>query len=216
MQQTLSLPGYQILNALYQSAERLLVKATDEARGQTVLLKILRPGRNPHVEFARLKREAALVEQFKLNTVPQPLATFESNGMQVMVMEDFGTCTLQEFATHFPLPLPVFLNVAACITEAVGQLHQNGITHTRLHPGNILYDPKNQKVKILDLEMASLLSDESAGFINLYNVEKEIAYMAPEQSGRMNRRVDLRSNLYSLGCIFYEMLTGRPVFSAEN
>ncbi len=216
MQPTLSLPGYQILHALYQSAERLLVKATDEERGQTVLLKILRPRRNPHVEFARLKREANLVEQFKLNSVPKPLATFESNGMPVLVMEDFGSCTLQEFAANFPLPLADFLNVARFVTAAVSQLHQNGITHTRFHPGNILFDPENQEVKILDLETASLLSDEAAGFINLYDVEKEIAYMAPEQSGRMNRRVDLRSNLYSLGCIFYEMLTGKPVFSADN
>ena len=216
MQATISLPGYQILKALYQSAERLLVKATDEARGHTVLLKILRPGRNPHVEYARLKREANLIEHFKLSSVPKPLGTFESNGMPVLIMEDFGTCTLQELSSSYPLPLPIFLSVASHVARAVSQLHQNGITHTRLHPGNILYAAENQEVKILDLEMASLLSDESAGFINLYDVEKEIAYLAPEQSGRMNRRVDLRSNLYSLGCIFYEMLTGKPVFSADN
>jgi hypothetical protein len=88
MQQSLVLPGYQILGNLYQSAERLLVKAIDEVHGRTVVLKILRPGSNGQVGFARLKREATLVEQFDLTRMMQPLATFEANGMQVLVMED--------------------------------------------------------------------------------------------------------------------------------
>ena len=216
MQQTLVLPGYQILDKLYQSAERLLVKAKDEVNGRTVVLKILRSDRQGHLEFARLKREAALVEQFDLTRMMQPLATFEANGMQVLVMEDFGQCTLQEFSAQFPLPIADFLKIANSITLAISQLHQKGITHTRLHPNNILYNAEEQEVKISDLETASLLMDETANFINLYPVEKELAYMAPEQSGRMNRQVDSRSNLYSLGCIFYEMLTGKPVFSTKS
>jgi histidine kinase len=216
MQQAIEIPGFRILTELHRSAERFLVKAFDETLNQVVLLKIMNPAGNPHLELAKLKREAALVLDYELEGVAKPRNVLQANGMAVMVIEDFGNCTLRELNRHFPLPIHTFLQIAAGITEVLKQLHQKGITPSFLHPDNILYNLGDHRVKILDLENASQLDNDAVGFMNYYQVSTALAYMAPEQSGRMNRSVDSRANLYALGAIFYEMLTGTTVFPNED
>ncbi|MCB9203697.1 MAG: AAA family ATPase, partial [Flavobacteriales bacterium] len=137
-------------------------------------------------------------------------------GSSVLVMEDFGNSSLLDAYKTFPLPLPDFIGKAQLLAEAVKEIHDRGITHSLLHPGAILYSSKTNELKITDFESASLLTDEFNGYINLNHYDRSLQYIAPEQSGRMNRSVDSRSNLYSLGAIFYEMLTGEVMFDSDD
>jgi predicted ATPase/class 3 adenylate cyclase/tRNA A-37 threonylcarbamoyl transferase component Bud32 len=211
-----TIPGYNITGVLKQTKENFLVKAFGVAENRPVLLKILNFHLDRGVLHARLKREADLVERYSLDTMVKPIAIFESEEQLVSVMEDFGNCTLEEYATQYPLPIETFFEIATEIILSVSELHKNGVNHNRLYPGNFLFNTETLKVKLLDLETASLLNNLSTQPVNLSNIAGELAYLAPEQSGRMNRQIDLRSNLYSLGCIFYEMLTGQAVFESEG
>ena len=212
----LNIPGFNITKVLQQTKEKVLVKAIDIEKQKAVLLKILLGGTDKPIRYARLRRELDLVGRFNLLSAVQPKEIIEADNLLVSIMEDFGGKSLTEYSVKYPLVIPDFLKISKEIVLAVSQLHQHGINHTRLHPGNILINPENLEIKLLDLETASLLNNESAEPINMEHIDVGLAYLAPEQSGRMNRQIDSRSNLYSLGCIFYEMLTGQQVFNTDN
>lgn len=211
-----NIPGYKITQILQRTKEKILAKAYDLNSKQPFLLKVLSTGYDRHIIHARLKREIELVNRFQLKAIAKPLSILESDDFLVTVMEDFGNGTLKDYAQHFPLAIDQFLKIAKEIILAIADLHQKEVNHSRLYPSNILFNKTDFKVKLLDLETASLLNKEVFETINLNDTAIDLAYMAPEQSGRMNRQIDLRSNLYTLGCIFYEMLSNQQVFQSEH
>ena len=212
----INIPGYKITKILKQTSAKILVKAFDLTSKKPFLLKILPTGFDRHILHARLKREIELVNRFELRVMAKPLVILESDDFLVTVIEDFGNGTLKDYAQHYPLSIDLFLKIAKEIIEAIVQLHQKEVNHARLYPCNILFNSSNFQVKLLDLETASLLNKEAFQTVNLKDADIDLAYMAPEQSGRMNRQIDLRSNLYALGCIFYEMLSNQQVFSSVD
>ena len=114
------------------------------------------------------------------------------------------------------MEIAAFLRVAIQIAGALGELHQSGLIHKNIKPRNILIDAETSDVRITDLSMASRLSRELPLVRNLNTIEGTLAYMSPEQTGRMNRWIDARTDLYSLGVTFYQMLTGRLPFEASD
>ena len=216
MVQELDIPGYKITGEISRSSGKVWAKAISTDEATPVLLKIVEYADGASIETARMRREVSIMEQYSADAILKPYKLLNLKNAIVLVMEDFGASTLHDLAPRFPLPTNVFLQVSLTLTTAVAELHMRGITHSLLHPGIILFSPDGNHIKITDLESASLLTDEFTGFINLHNYDRSLLYMAPEQSGRMNRSVDFRSNLYSLGVIFYEMLTGKPVFESDD
>lgn len=156
------------------------------------------------------------MEQHGSKAIPVAREILKLEGSSVLVMEDFGNSTLLEAYDQFPLSVNEFIEKAILLAEAVKEIHEKGITHSLLHPGAVLYSSETNELKITDFESASLLTDEFNGYINLNHYERSLQYIAPEQSGRMNRSVDSRSNLYSLGAIFYEMVTGSVMFESDD
>ena len=115
-----------------------------------------------------------------------------------------------------PLETGVFLQIAMGIANAVGHLHEQGVIHKDIRPANILVDPTNGSVRLMGFGFASRLAREQQNPDPPQVLAGTLAYMAPEQTGRMNRSIDTRSDLYSLGITFYEMLTGVLPFSATD
>ncbi|OJJ15985.1 hypothetical protein BKI52_35010 [marine bacterium AO1-C] len=113
-----------------------------------------------------------------------------------------------------PLKTATFLPIAISLAHILGRIHHHHIVHRDINPNNIMITPDNQ-VKVIDLGLASQLPHKTF-FVGNHPLEGTIAYISPEQTGRMNRRVDYRSDLYSLGVTFYEMLTGRLPFQSTD
>lgn len=107
-----------------------------------------------------------------------------------------------------------FLNIAIEITHILGRIHHHRIIHRDINPNNIIITEDSQ-VKIIDLGIASQLSNKTL-YIGEHVLEGTISYISPEQTGRMNRRIDHRSDLYSLGVTFFEMLTGQLPFQGKD
>ncbi|HEY0737821.1 MAG TPA: AAA family ATPase, partial [Herpetosiphonaceae bacterium] len=106
--------------------------------------------------------------------------------------------------------------IAIQLADILGAVHQKGIIHKDIKPQNIIYNPKTSQVKLTDFAISTLLSQESQQPTNTRNLEGSLPYMSPEQTGRMNRAVDYRSDCYSLGVTFYELLTGDLPFQASD
>ena len=115
-----------------------------------------------------------------------------------------------------PMELGLFLRIARALSAALAQLHERGIIHMDIKPANVLVEPATHQVHLMGFGVASRQPRERQAITSAGDIVGSLAYMAPEQTGRMNRSIDARSDLYALGITFYEMLTGVLPFEATD
>ena len=139
-------------------------------------------------------------------------------------MEDFGGISLSTYLKSAnvenkpskSLPLEELLNLALQLADTIHYLYQNRVIHKDIKPANILINPDTKQIKLIDFSIASLLPRETQEIQNPNILEGTLAYLSPEQTGRMNRGIDYRSDFYSLGVTFYELFTGQLPFVADD
>ncbi|WP_338846640.1 AAA family ATPase [Massilia sp. W12] len=164
---------------------------------------------------ARLEHEYALRQELNSAGHAQALALIQHEDHAALVLSDTGGTPLDQLI-EMPLAIPVFLNYALGMVRAVMHLHRQDIVHKDIKPANILIDPHSGEAKLIGLGVASLIPREQQAPLTLETASSSLPYMAPEQTGRMNRSIDARSDLYSLGVSFYQMLTGQLPFVAQD
>jgi PAS domain S-box-containing protein len=163
----------------------------------------------------RLEHEFSLRDELDSAWAARPLALAHHLGRRTLVLEDPGGTPLDALLGQ-PLELPRFLHLAAGISAALGRLHQRGLIHKDIKPANILVDSATDDVWLTGFGIASCLPRERQTPEPPEMIAGTLAYMAPEQTGRMNRSIDFRSDLYSLGVTLYRMLTGVLPFIAAD
>jgi PAS domain S-box-containing protein len=163
----------------------------------------------------RLEHEYALRTDLDASWAARPLALSRYNGRMTLVLEDPGGEPLDRLLGE-PLGISEFLRIAIGLTTALRQMHECGLIHKDIKPGNVLVHRESSSVWLTGFGLASRLPREHHAPAPPEVIAGTLAYMAPEQTGRMNRSVDSRSDLYSLGVAFYEMLTGRLPFTAAD
>ncbi|MDJ0557660.1 MAG: AAA family ATPase, partial [Microcystis sp. M53599_WE4] len=134
----------------------------------------------------------------------------------VIILEDFGGISLKKWLEGKPLALRDFLSLAPRIVANLEKIHNAKVIHKDINPANIVLNPETGQIKIIDFGIASVLRRENPGLKNPNVLEGTLAYISPEQTGRMNRSLDYRTDFYSLGVSFYELLTGQLPFRAKD
>jgi PAS domain S-box-containing protein len=162
----------------------------------------------------RLVHEYELKDELDDAWAARPLELVREGGRTMLVLEDPGGEPLDRLLGA-PLELGHFLRVAIGITSALGQLHRRGLVHKDLKPGNILVNATGA-VRLTGFGLASRLPRQRQAPEPPETIAGTLPYMAPEQTGRMNRSIDARSDLYALGVTFYQMLTGVLPFAAAD
>ena len=201
------------LATLYQDGRTTLLRAVRRDRG-SVVLKVLDPQRCREKDLERLRREYEMGASLDLDCAVRPYGLDTYEGMPALVLEDFGGEPLERLA--MPMPVERFLDLALRIAVAVAEVHARGVVHKDLKPANILVNASTSRVKIADFGIATRLRREQQPARPPQLIEGSLPYMSPEQTGRMNCALDSRSDLYSLGVTFYQMLTGRLPFEARD
>jgi PAS domain S-box-containing protein len=163
----------------------------------------------------RLEHEYALKSELDADWAARPVALTHDNGRMTLVLEDPGGTPLDRLLGR-PLEISHFLRIAIPIAGAFRRMHERGLIHKDIKPANILVDTANGGVWLTGFGIASRLPREHQAPAPPEVIAGTLAYMAPEQTGRMNRSVDSRSDLYALGVTFYEMLTGQLPFTAAD
>ena len=162
----------------------------------------------------RLEHEYALRTELDTNWAVRPLVWTSFDGIPVLVLEDPGGEPLERYIGQTK-SLPEFLAIAIALAESLGKLHACGILHKDIKPTNVLIDAQG-KVRLTGFGIASRVLRERQVPAPVEVIAGTLAYMAPEQTGRMNRSIDSRSDLYALGVTCYELLTGVLPFTAAD
>ena len=200
--------SYQLAQKLYESNNSLIYRGYNSQNQQSVILKILKEAYPSPKRVAWFKREYEVTHNLNLPGVVKVYHLETLNEQLVMVLEDFGGESLSLLNLAGQLEMVDFLNLAISVTETLGQIHTHHIIHKDINPSNIVLNPNTGIVKIIDFGISTVLSQENSQFQNPQILEGTIFYISPEQTGRMNRRIDYRTDFYSLGVTLYQLLTG--------
>src|SRR6516225_2348669 len=163
----------------------------------------------------RLRHEYELKDELDRAWAAQPLALMRDAGRTVLVLDDLGGEPLDRLLGG-PMEVGRFLRLAIAVTSALGKLHQRGLVHKDLKPAHILVHCADGQVRLTGFGLASRLPRERQPPEPPETTAGTLAYMAPEQTGRMNRSIDSRSDLYAFGVTLYQMLTGALPFTASD
>jgi serine/threonine protein kinase len=163
----------------------------------------------------RLEHEYSLRDELDSEWAARPLTLLRREGRPMLILEDPGGEPLDRFLGQ-PMEITRFLRLAVGLTAVLGKLHQQGLIHKDIKPANILVNSATGAIWLTGFGIASRLPRERQSPEPPEVIAGTLAYMAPEQTGRMNRSIDSRSDLYSLGITFYELLTGALPFRASD
>ncbi len=217
----ITIPGYQIHKQsddylFNESRYCLIYRARRIADQHPVILKLLKSEYPTPAELGRFRREYDILRHTNSDGIigAYNLEKF-GNGM-FLVFEDFGGRSLKSILSSRQLDLHEFFTLAIRITSILEEIHQQSIIHKDINPANILWNPETDQVKLIDFGISTKLPKEHAEVSHPNVLEGTLAYMSPEQTGRMNRSMDYRTDLYSLGVTLYEMLTGQCPFPSKD
>jgi len=212
----LSITGYIINEKIYESTRSSVYRGTRDSDKLPVILKALNREYPSPQEIARFRREYEITRNLDVKDAIGVHALEHYKNSLMIVLEDFGGQSLASILPLRKFEIAEFLNLAIKTTIILGRIHQNNIIHKDVNPSNIIWNPDTDELKIIDFGIASPFLYEQPETPNLHVFEGTPAYLSPEQTGRMNRMVDYRSDFYSLGITFYEMLLGFLPFQTTD
>ncbi|AKG23807.1 ATP-binding sensor histidine kinase [Calothrix sp. 336/3] len=217
------LPGYNFVEKLYSGIKTVVCRAIRKEDNQSVIIKLMRSEYPTFSEIVQFRNQYTITKNIDIPGVVKSYALETYGNGYAIIMEDFrGISLLNYMATLSQsmhtreLSIQDFLPIAIQIIQILGQLHKARIIHKDIKPDNILINPETKVIKIIDFSIASLLPREIQFLTNPNILEGTLAYISPEQTGRMNRGIDYRTDFYSLGVTFFELLTGKLPFDTAD
>ena len=212
----LNLPNYRQTDQIYAGNRTLVYRAIQVSERQPVIIKLLRHSHPNFHELLQFRNQYVISSHLQHPSIVQPLALERYENSYALVMPDEGAIALSDYWQHSSQNLTAFLNIAIQLASALHYLIQQRIIHKDIKPANILIHPETNQVKLIDFSMSSLLPKEQQQLTNPNVLEGTLAYISPEQTGRMNRGIDYRTDFYSLGVTFFELLTGELPFVSDD
>ncbi|MEY4934376.1 MAG: hypothetical protein RIS64_735 [Bacteroidota bacterium] len=207
---------YQVVNILAENKNFIFYKAIYLEDNSVVTLKVVAASQPSDTEIAHITTEYELLKNLNIAGVPKAIALKFDNSKPILVLESLGDQSLSEWAAEKPLNLKPFLETAIAISTVLGAIHEQNITHKNINPKSILINHLYKALVIIDFGLATKLGREKQFGQNLQILEGNLPYISPEQTGRMNRSIDYRTDLYSLGFCFYYLLTGSAPFESDD
>ncbi|MEG4912508.1 AAA family ATPase [Microcoleus sp. B7-D4] len=217
--------GYHINEEIYAGNRTLVYRGIRSCDQQPVAIKLLRNDFPSFNELVHFRNQYVIAKNLNIPGTVKAYSLESYHNRYALVMEDFGGISLCSYLASLAsdsnetlegLPVNEFLPMAIQIANALDGLHRHHVIHKDLKPANILINPTSKEVKLIDLSIASLLPRETQEIQNPNVLEGTLPYISPEQTGRMNRGIDYRTDFYSLGVTFYELLTGKLPFQTDD
>ncbi len=212
--------GYELIETLYQGSKTEVYRAIRLVDQQAVVIKLLRQEYPNFSQLLQFRNQYTIAKSLNIPGIIRPYSLEPYRNSYALVMEDFGGISLKQYMTNsqtrYGLSLEEFFTIALQLADILHQLYQERVIHKDIKPANILIHPETKQIKLIDFSIASLLPRESQNLISPNVLEGTLAYLSPEQTGRMNRGIDYRSDFYSLGVTFFELLTGKLPFTSDE
>ncbi|MBD1884587.1 ATP-binding sensor histidine kinase [Microcoleus vaginatus] len=217
--------GYHINEQIYVGNRTLVYRGLRTSNGEPVVIKLLRNDFPRFNELVHFRNQYVIAKNLEIPGSVKAYSLENYHNHYALVMEDFGGISLSSYLARLAveskeplegLPINEFLPIAIQIANALDGLYRHHVIHKDLKPANILINPTSKEVKLIDFSIASLLPRETQEIQNPNVLEGTLPYISPEQTGRMNRGIDYRTDFYSLGVTFYELLTGKLPFQTDD
>ena len=212
--------GYEITESVHRGRHCAVYRALDPKSGRRVVIKTHRAPYPPERELARLRREYELISRVDHPSVVRARELRDHEKGLALILEHCAGETLEERLAEGPLPLARVLEIGLGIVEALSAVHDQGIVHRDVTAANIIAGrdggERGHGVTLLDFDISSLAPRETQAATGTGALEGTLAYCSPEQSGRMNRSVDYRSDFYNLGVTLYRAASGQFPFESDD
>ncbi|MFC1571774.1 protein kinase [Candidatus Margulisiibacteriota bacterium] len=208
---------YEVIGEIGRGGNSVVYKARDRQSQATVAIKVLSKQRRDAESILRFRKEAEIISKLAHPYVVKLVSYGEHEGSTYLAMELVEGKNLSEILKEANFSLEFAIDIISQIAEALEYVHERGIIHRDLKPNNIVLSrDKRQKVgiKVIDFCLARIM--DLAEIIDREAVVGTFSYMSPEQAGTLPVLPDERSDLYSLGIIFYELLSGEVPFQGED
>jgi predicted ATPase/signal transduction histidine kinase len=210
------LPGYKIRQKIYESNNSMVFRATKENTDKDVVIKILKEEYPDPERIMRFKKEYENLKEINLDGIIKVYCIEKISKRWALITEDFGAESLRKIMQINKLSILDFLKLSVSVTDTMCQLSKLNIIHNKINPTNIVWNRETGQVKLIDFGSSTILRREIAAIQNLDESEGLLSYISPEQTGRMNRMVDYRTDMYSLGVTLYELLSGQLPFPSSD
>lgn len=212
----LNLSDYQAVERIYESENTIVYQGRRISDNLPVIIKLIRTEYPSPDEVARYGHEFKLLSSLQSDGVIKAIGLGLYDKRRAIILEDFGGKSLNKILIGNAFKIDHFLTLAVKITRALQDIHAASIIHKDINPSNIVLNPDSGQLKFIDFGIASELSHEAASSDDMSAMEGTLAYTSPEQTGRMNRTLDYRTDFYSLGVSLYEMICQRLPFIATD
>ena len=205
--------GYQILEKIYDGRRHSIYKYL--ANGNPVIIKTTQFPSTTTAESNQLHYEYEILKFFNHPNIIKPINIETYKNKVFLVLEDINAISLDKISEKGNLSISIFLDIALKILFGLSEIHSQNLIHHDIKPSNIIYNRETGELRIIDFGSSSKIKKQE--IVSTKNVDfTNIPYLSPEKTGRMNRTVDYRSDLYSLGITLYQVLTSRLPFLNES
>lgn len=212
----ISISGYTTMTQIGESRKHVLYRGYRDTDQRPVVIQVYTTRQASSSDIARFKLEYQKIQAFQSDGVVQVEAVLDVPDGILIVLEDFNGRPLSElFGPNLP-DLKTFLTIARQLAMTLADLHRAGIVHQALTPQHVLFQPETGRVKLTGFGVSQLLTRELQAIYEPQTLQEILPYVSPEQTGRMNRQLDYRTDFYSLGVTLYQLLTGRVPFQSQD
>ena len=220
-----TLPGYRVIDLIYHGPRTLVYRGVRLKDQKPAIFKLLKSEYPMLWELLQFRNQYVITKSIDLPGIVKPLALENYRRGLALVMEDFGGISLKDYTNSSgemgnkegQTPSPdEFFNIAIQLAQTLAGLYSYRIIHKDIKPRNILINPQTKQVKLIDFCLACLVPRETQECQNPNLLQGTLAYISPEQTARMHRGIDYRTDFYSLGVTFYELLTGQLPFESND
>jgi predicted ATPase/class 3 adenylate cyclase len=212
----LGLDGYDIEEIWWEKRHAIIYRGRRKIDGLRVLIKLLREPEPNDPRADWLQRDYQIAQLLRAKCAVKPFAFERTDWGPALVYADEGARPLEELAARAPLDIETVLSIGASIAEAVGALHKERLIHCNLNPTTIWFNDDTRDTLISEFGCALHPSEEVTAPLPPHDELTDIRYISPEQTGRLQKIVDQRTDIYALGIVLFRLLTGKVPFAGRN
>ncbi|MCB2185502.1 MAG: AAA family ATPase [Deltaproteobacteria bacterium] len=208
--------GFLNIRKIYDSSKTIVFRATRATDSLPVILKTIKAPLLDNDRISRFEQAYQIISSLVTEGVIKCYGLERHGQKPVLILEDIGADSLDRLMSKQRLDVALALRLAIRIAAVLARIHSRLVIHKDINPANIIWNPANDEFRIIDFDIASFAARQKIALIPPDYLEGTLSYISPEQTGRMNRVLDYRTDYYSLGATLYEMLTGVPPFQAQD
>ena len=212
---TYEVPGYALGEQLHEGPATVVFRARRSTDDRAVIVKLLRDAFPSERKRASFRLGFRIGQSLRSPRCVEHVELLRAGTSLALVTEDFGGASLERLPM-LEMPLRDRVRLAADVAAALADVHRANVVHKDVKPSNIVLNRSTGVVKLIDFGISSQLSRENPSLTAASSLEGSLAYLSPEQTGRMNRSIDSRSDLYSFGVTLFELVTGRLPFESVD